>query len=118
VCPLLHAHLVFVTKYRRREFADAILTYSEHTMDTVCAELKVELVEFNGEPDHVHPLVADPPTTLDFCSCAAPQARVDRRVCPPPHPRAPLVAVLFRGLLQRRTAIHRQQYIDGQARPL
>ena len=28
---------------------------------TVCNELDVELVEFNGESDHVHPLVAYPP---------------------------------------------------------
>jgi putative transposase len=31
-------------------------------MRSVCAELDVELVEFNGEPDHAHPLVAYPPT--------------------------------------------------------
>ena len=31
-------------------------------MRTVCAELDVELVEFNGEADHVHLLVAYPPT--------------------------------------------------------
>ncbi|ASX03551.1 IS200/IS605 family transposase [Mycobacterium intracellulare] len=59
---LLHAHLVFVTKYRRSVFTDAMLTYCETTMRTVCAELDVELVEFNGEADHVHLLVAYPPT--------------------------------------------------------
>jgi putative transposase len=31
-------------------------------MRAVCAELDVELVEFNGEADHVHLLVAYPPT--------------------------------------------------------
>jgi hypothetical protein len=35
-----------------------MLTYCEHTMHAVCAELDVELVEFNGEADHVHLLVA------------------------------------------------------------
>ncbi len=59
---LLHAHLVFVTKYRRAVFTDAMLTFCEHTMRGVCAELDVELVEFNGETDHVHLLVAYPPT--------------------------------------------------------
>jgi putative transposase len=29
---LLHAHLVFVTKYRRPVFTDAMLTFTEHTM--------------------------------------------------------------------------------------
>ncbi|GLB86134.1 hypothetical protein SRL2020226_55340 [Mycobacterium kiyosense] len=59
---LLNAHLVFVTKYRRRLFTGQILTFCEHTMRAVCAELDAELVEFNGEPDHVHLLVAYPPT--------------------------------------------------------
>jgi putative transposase len=59
---LLHAHLVFVTKYWRRVFTDAMLTYCEHTMRGVCVALDVELVEFNGEADHVHRLVAYPPT--------------------------------------------------------
>jgi putative transposase len=59
---LLHAHLVFVTKYRRRVFTNAMLTFTEHTMRTVCADLNAELAKFNGEPDHVHLLVAYPPT--------------------------------------------------------
>ena len=59
---LLHAHLVFVTTYRRRVFTDEMLTLSENTMRTVCSDLDVELVEFNGETDHVHLLVAYPPT--------------------------------------------------------
>lgn len=59
---LLHAHLVFVTKYRRKGFTDAMLTYCQTTMDGVCADLDAELVEFNGEADHVHLLVAYPPT--------------------------------------------------------
>lgn len=39
-----------------------MLTYCEHTMGGVCAQLDVELVEFNGEVDHVHLLVTYPPT--------------------------------------------------------
>jgi putative transposase len=59
---LLHAHLVFVTKYRRTLFTGEMLSFCEHTMRAVCSELDVELVEFNGETDHVHLLVAYPPT--------------------------------------------------------
>jgi putative transposase len=59
---LLHAHLVFVTKYRRPVFTDQMLTFCERTMHAVFAEPDVELVEFNGEADHVHLLVAYPPT--------------------------------------------------------
>ena len=59
---LLHAHLVFVTKYRRRVFTDAMLTYCENTLRAVCTDLGAELVEFNGEADPVHLLVSYPPT--------------------------------------------------------
>lgn len=59
---LLHAHLVFVTKYRRTVFTGAMLTFTENTMRGVCTDLGAELVEFNGEANHVHPLVAYPPT--------------------------------------------------------
>ncbi len=57
---LLHAHLVFVTKYRRRIFTDHMLTFRERTLQSVRTELDAELVEFNGEADHVHLLVAYP----------------------------------------------------------
>jgi putative transposase len=59
---LLHAHLVFVTQYRRRVFTDPMLRSCERDLRAVCAELDVDLVEFNGEADHVHLLVAFPPT--------------------------------------------------------
>ena len=38
---LLHAYLVFVTKYRRKVFTDDMLTFCEHTMAEVCADLDV-----------------------------------------------------------------------------
>ncbi|CAO5161520.1 transposase [Frankia sp. AiPs1] len=58
---VLHAHLVFVTKYRHRVFTDRHLTRLEEIMRAVCADFEVELVEFNGEGDHVHLLVNFPP---------------------------------------------------------
>ncbi|UHJ58598.1 IS200/IS605 family transposase (plasmid) [Mycolicibacterium fortuitum] len=58
---LLHTHLVFVTKYRRAVLTDDMLTFTEHTMRGVCDELSADLVEFNGEADHVHLLVSYPP---------------------------------------------------------
>ncbi len=38
---LLHAHLVFVTKYRRPVFTDAMPTFTEHTMRGACIALDV-----------------------------------------------------------------------------
>ncbi|MFF4338970.1 IS200/IS605 family transposase [Kitasatospora sp. NPDC001540] len=58
---LLHAHLVFVTKYRHKVFADRHLTRLEEIMRSVCTDFEVELVEFNGENNHVHLLVNFPP---------------------------------------------------------
>ncbi|MBX6389001.1 MAG: IS200/IS605 family transposase [Frankia sp.] len=58
---VLHAHLVFVTKYRHHVFDDRNLTRMEEIMRAVCADFEAELVEFNGEPDHVHLLVNFPP---------------------------------------------------------
>jgi putative transposase len=89
-------------------------------MRAVCAELD----EFNSETDHVHLLVAYPPTAAIsvLAQHLKPHrrqrpARVHRRLRSRPHAQPPLVAVLLRGLLHRRTAVD-PQYIDGQARPL
>ncbi|MCZ4124643.1 IS200/IS605 family transposase [Streptomyces sp. H39-S7] len=57
----LHAHVVFVTKYRRDVFNDAMLECSEEIMREVCAGFETELRKFNGETDHVHLLVHYPP---------------------------------------------------------
>ncbi|MFF3672041.1 IS200/IS605 family transposase [Microtetraspora malaysiensis] len=57
----LHAHLVFVTRYRRGAFTDEMLARCEEIMREVCADFEVELREFNGEHDHVHLLIHYPP---------------------------------------------------------
>ena len=58
---LLYAHLVFVTKYRRRVFNNAMLDDCQTTLRQVCDVLGAQLVEFTGEPDHEHPLLRYPP---------------------------------------------------------
>lgn len=57
-----HAHLVFVTKYRRGALTNAILTDCEAIMRKVCEDFDVTLAEFNGEDDHVHLLINFPAT--------------------------------------------------------
>ncbi len=57
-----HVHLVFVTKYRRGVFDTAMLDTCRTAMEKVCTDFGAELVEFNGEDDHVHLLVNFPPT--------------------------------------------------------
>jgi putative transposase len=58
---VLHAHLVFVTKFRHRVFTGTHLTRLEEIMGSVCADFETELREFNGEDNHVHLLVNFPP---------------------------------------------------------
>jgi putative transposase len=59
---ILHAHLVFVTKYRHRVFSAAHLARMEEVMRDVCADFGAELAEFNAQAGHVHLLVNFPPT--------------------------------------------------------
>lgn len=57
----MHVHLVFVTRYRRQIFdydaTEKLRTY----FSNVCADFEAELVEMDGEPDHVHLLINYPP---------------------------------------------------------
>ena len=53
----LHAHLIFVTKYRRHVFTKTMLERMQAIFMDVCDSFEVELVEFNGEQDHVHLLI-------------------------------------------------------------
>ena len=57
----LHAHLVFVTKYRYGVFTKAILEDLREIFASVCQDFETKLVEFDGEDDHVHLLVIYPP---------------------------------------------------------
>ena len=57
----MHVHLVFVTKYRRGVFTKEILDDLKNIFSKVCADFESELVEFDGEEDHVHLLINYPP---------------------------------------------------------
>lgn len=59
----LFYHLVFVPKYRRDVFTDAMLTRLEVVYRETCEQMDGELLEFNGEADHVHLLASCPPKT-------------------------------------------------------
>jgi putative transposase len=123
---LLHAHLVFVTKYRRKVFTDDMLTFTEHTTRGARDELDTDLAEFNGEADHVHLLVAYPPTlaisTLvqrlkDRTAYTVRREFTDARVRAGMrgHLRSPPYFAVSCGGAPLSII---KQYIDGQARPL
>lgn len=57
----LHAHLVFVTKYRFKVLEGYMYPTLQTLFEKVCGDFETELIEFNGEDDHVHLLVHYPP---------------------------------------------------------
>lgn len=59
----LHAHMVFVPRYRNKVFDADALDRLRRIFRIVCADFETDVVEFNGEPDHIHLLVNYPPKT-------------------------------------------------------
>jgi len=53
----LHYHLVLVTKYRHRCITAPMLIRLREIFNEQCANWSIELLEFNGEEDHVHLLL-------------------------------------------------------------
>jgi putative transposase len=58
---MLHAHLVFVTRYRKAALTQDMLASLRIYFEKVCTDFACELEEFNGEKDHVHLLIHYPP---------------------------------------------------------
>jgi len=57
----MHVHLVFVTKYRRNVLDRDAINELRGIFAKVCLDFGAELVELDGEDDHVHLLVNYPP---------------------------------------------------------
>ncbi len=58
-------HIVFVTKYRRKTLTPEVLNYLKEAFADCLTAWRCKLVEFGGEPDHVH-LLADIHPALDI----------------------------------------------------
>ncbi len=57
----LVVHLVFTTKYRRKLFTGVMIEQLREAFESACVKLECELIEMDGEQDHVHLLIAYPP---------------------------------------------------------
>ena len=57
----LKYHLICVTKYRKRVLSNEGLEIIETAMRSAAKQSDIQIVEFNGESDHVHVLVDVPP---------------------------------------------------------
>jgi putative transposase len=58
---VMHIHLVFVTKYRRKAFTKEVIDFMKPIFEKVCNDFEAELIECDGESDHVHLLINYPP---------------------------------------------------------
>ena len=58
---MLHVHLIFVTKYRRDVLSEPAIRDLSRIFARVCRDFEAELIECDGEDDHVHLLVQYPP---------------------------------------------------------
>jgi putative transposase len=58
---LLHAHIVFTPKYRKKIFTKEHLDLMREVFEDICKINDSTLEEFDGEADHVHLLVTYPP---------------------------------------------------------
>lgn len=54
-------HLVFVTKYRRDALTSKMLDRLKIIFHETCQQMDCELLEFGGEEDHIHMMVAAHP---------------------------------------------------------
>lgn len=57
----LKIHLVCVTKYRQKIFTAETLVVIEKSFTEVAQKMDFQILEFNGETDHVHVLIEYPP---------------------------------------------------------
>lgn len=57
-------HLVLVTKYRKKCLTGEMLDRLKAIVANLCQKWEIELLEFNGESDHVHLLLAMHPNIM------------------------------------------------------
>jgi len=57
----LKIHLICVIKYRRAILNANSLNLIEHSFREVATKMGCQILEFNGETDHIHVLMAYPP---------------------------------------------------------
>ncbi len=60
----IHYHLVLVTKYRRKCLSHNILERLRELCEHQCSLWDLDLIEFGGDEDHVHLLLASHPNVM------------------------------------------------------
>jgi putative transposase len=81
----LTAHIVFVTKYRKKAIDQEILARLEKIFKETLIKWRSELLEFNGEVDHVH-LIIDYRPDIEMSKLIANLKTVSARLIRQEHP--------------------------------
>ena len=80
-------HLVFAPKYRRKVIYKAVRRDIIEIIKKLCKEMKVEIIEGEACPDHIHLLVSIPPymSIAQFVGTLKSKKRADdlRQACKP-----------------------------------
>jgi REP element-mobilizing transposase RayT len=103
----MHVHLVFVAKYRRRVLDGEAITRLRSIFTNVCTNLEAQLIEMDGEADHMHLLVEYPPKIASQGRIQPPAARGTARHCQALLAGGTVVAVLLRFKLRWCANLHR-----------
>jgi hypothetical protein len=88
----MHVHLVFVAKYRRHVFDGPALDRLRDIFTAVCRDFDAQLVEMDGEDDHVHLLVEYPPRVPVSALVNSLEGRLESTPAPRPPGSAPILA--------------------------
>lgn len=76
----LQTHIVFVTKYRHKCITQDMLVSLKSQVQQVCQKWRSDLIEFNGECDHLHLLISSHPTVAISELVASLKTVTSRRV--------------------------------------
>jgi putative transposase len=81
----LHVHLVFVTKYRKGVFQEKHFVTLRDVFGKVCQDFGADLIEVNGEDNHVH-LLVNYPAKVAVCNLVNSLKGVSSRMMKKHHP--------------------------------
>jgi putative transposase len=60
----LAVHVVFCTKFRRHTLTSEKRDFIKSIIEQIAGNYKAEILDYNGEQDHIHMLVRYPPTVV------------------------------------------------------
>jgi putative transposase len=93
----LKIHLACVTKYAKKVFTSKSLALIEKSFKEVAEKMNFQVLEFNGESDHVHALIEYPPKLSISVMVNSLKGVSSRRYGQAGYPRSRKAVVLRRG---------------------